>query len=148
MFCPSSQILALFAGMLFLCCSSSKEFPFPEDYKGEQIHFGQGGGFTGEVTYFTLLDNGQLFSFNTKDSTFTYLDKWPKEFTTQMMTAYHTLQLDSLNYYEPGDIYYFIFHKKKDSALHRITWGNNSFVPDPKVVNYFNLLYKSTKPGS
>jgi hypothetical protein len=136
------------SGIFFLGCTSAKKFPSPEDYPGEQIHFGQGGGFTGNVVYFTLLDNGHLYQFNTRDSTFTHLDKWPRDFSKQMVQAYHTLQLDSLNYYEPGDIYHFIGYKKKNGALHRITWGNNRFVPDPKVVNYFNLLYKSTKPGS
>ena len=127
-------------------CSSPKEFP--EEYRGEQIHFGQGGGFTGGVNYFALFDDGRLFQRNAKDSSYTYIDRWDLPFVKQMMKSYHLLQLDSLDYYEPGDIYYFIKHQSKDATMHRITWGRHGFKPDPKLINYYHLLYQSTKPKS
>lgn len=132
--------------MSLISCSSGKDFP--KTYKGEQIHFGQGGGFTGAVTYFALLDNGRLFQRAGRDTTFTYVDQWDKTFVRQMMTSYHTLQFDKMNVYEPGDLYYFLQHKNNDGPFHRLTWGKNGFIPDPKLTKYFTLLYQSTKPKS
>jgi hypothetical protein len=136
----------LLTGIPIYSCTSSKQFP--EKYKGQQIQFGQGGGFTGAVTRFALLEDGRLFQRMGKDTFFTYRDRWTVPFVHQLMASYQTLQLDSISYYEPGDIYYFMEHKNGDAPEHRLTWGRNGFVPDPKVVNYYNLLYKSTKPKS
>ena len=141
-----SLITLLLTGLTLFSCTSTKEFP--EKFKGEQIHFGQGGGFTGGVTYFALLDDGRLFQRGERDTIFTFQETWKASFVTQVMSSYHILQFDNISYYEPGDIYYFIKHIKSDGQEHRITWGRNGFVPDPKVINYYNLLYKSTKPKS
>jgi len=146
MFLKISLFIFLFTGLALFSCSSSKEFP--KNYKGEQIHFGQGGGFTGAVNYFALLDDGRLFQRGERDTLFTFRDDWKTRFVTQVMTSYHTLQLDSISYYEPGDIYYFIKHIHSDGPEHRITWGRSGFTPDPKLIDYYTLLYKSTKPRS
>jgi hypothetical protein len=146
MFLKTSLVILLLTGITLFSCKSPKEFP--EKYKGEQIHFGQGGGFTGAVTYFALFDDGRLFQRAAVDSTFGYVDTWNQSFTSQMIASWQTLQLDSISYYQPGDIYYFMQHKINDEPFHRITWGRNGFVTDPKVVKYYNLLYKSTKPRS
>jgi len=142
----TTPFLFFAVAMTILACASAKEFP--AEYRGEQIHFGQGGGFTGGVNYFALLDDGRLFQRNPKDSSYVYVDRWDKPFVKQMMNSYHQLQLDSLDYYEPGDLYYFIKHQSADAPLHRITWGRNGFKPDPKLINYYHLLYQSTKPKS
>ncbi|HEY3385190.1 MAG TPA: hypothetical protein VGK46_01695 [Saprospiraceae bacterium] len=146
MFLKINLAIILLMGFAFISCSSRKEFPVR--YKGDQIHFGQGGGFTGGVTYYALLDNGRLYQLVDRDTIFTYQETWKEPFTTQVFLSYETLQLEKISYYEPGDIYYFLEHKKSDGQLHRITWGRNGFVPDPKVVNFYNLLYKSTKTKS
>ena len=146
MFLKTSLITLLLTGITLFSCSSLNEFP--EKYKGEQIHFGQGGGFTGEVTYFALFDNGQLYQRAENDSAFTYIDTWEKGFVHQIMNAYATLQFDSISCYEPGDIYYFLQHKRNDSQFHTITWGRRGYIPDPKLISYYNLLFKSTKPKS
>jgi hypothetical protein len=140
-------LFLMFATVLTIfSCSSSKEFP--SDYRGEQIHFGQGGGFTGGLNYFALLDDGRVFKRDSRDSSYAYIDRWDKAFVNQMMHSYHLLQLDSLQYYEPGDLYYFIQHQSRKTPVHRITWGRNGFKPDPKLTNYYHLLYTSTKPKS
>ena len=139
-----------FLGLLFFvgCFACKSARPFPMDYKGEQIHFGQGGGFTGAVTYYALLDNGMLYQRAPRDSTFAWVDRWDKSFVRQMINNYHALALDSIVCNEPGDKYYFIQHRTKNQPPHRITWGRPGFQPDPKLVNYYHLLYNSTKPGS
>lgn len=133
-------------GILFTCCAPGKEFP--QKYKGTQLHFGQGGGFTGAVDYFVLFDDGRLFKRAPLDSTYTYMEKWDAPFVHQMFDNIQTLHLDQIQYYEPGDKYYFIQFKKDDGAFHRIAWGNPSSKPDPGVVSLYNVLFKSTKSKS
>lgn len=131
--------------MLWSCRPAAE---FPAKYKGQQIHFGQGGGFSGVVTYFALLEDGRLFQRALRDSTFTLVDRWDKPFVSQMFTNYRLLGLDRVDYYEPGDIYYFIQHKTGNETFHKIAWGRPGFKADENVVTYYNLLFKSTKPKS
>lgn len=130
-------------GLLFLCCTSMKEFP--QAYKGKQLHFGEGGGFTGGLDYFVLFDDGRLFKRAPLDSTYTFQEKWEAPFVKQMFDNIETLQLEQMEFYEPGDKYYFIQFKEGDGAFHRIAWGNPSSRPDPGVVSLYNVLFKSTK---
>ncbi len=96
-------------GLLFLCCTSMKEFP--QAYKGKQLHFGEGGGFTGALDYFVLFDDGRLFKRAPLDSTYTFQEKWEAAFVKQMFDNIETLQLEQMEFYEPGDKYYFIQFK-------------------------------------
>jgi hypothetical protein len=130
-----------------LCCSISTG-EFPQNYKKDQIHFGQGGGFSWALNYFVLLEDGRLYQRSFRDSTFSLMDTWPDDFVTQMFANYKILQLDTLQHYEPGDLYYFIQYKSGQQPFHRIAWGKPGFRPDENTVTYYNLLYKSTKSKS
>jgi hypothetical protein len=146
MFSKFLFFLALIALCALWSCSPAEEFP--SKYKGQQIHFGQGGGFSGIVTYFALLEDGRLFQRALRDSTFNLVDRWEKPIVSQMFTNYKVLGLDDVQYYEPGDIYYFIQHKTGNGPFHKIAWGKPGLKADENVVTYYNLLFKSTKPKS
>jgi hypothetical protein len=146
MFFKNYTIFLFLTGITLISCSSSKDFP--QKYKGEQLHFGQGGGFSGLVNYYALLDDGRLFHRAPRDSTFTYEVTWDNAFVRQMFSNYHTLELDKVVCNEPGNLYYFLQHKSGDGPFHIITWGNPGFRQDENIVTYYNLLYKSTKSKS
>ena len=131
---------------LLMACSSPKDFP--ADYKKDQIHFGQGGGFTGAVTYYVLLEDGRVFQRGQLDSTFTFLEQWTPAFTEQMFTNYSSLHLQDITYNEPGDLYYFITYRSPGDPDHRLTWGRSGFKPDQNAVRFYNLLFKSIKTNS
>ena len=140
-------LLVSIVGMVTLiACSPPEEFP--RSYKGEQIHFGQGGGFSGALNYFAVLDDGRLFRRAPRDSTFALVDTWEKPFVRQMFANYTTLQLDTVKLYEPGDLYYFIEFRSGGTTARPITWGKSGIIPDKNIVTYYNLLYKSTKSKS
>ncbi len=140
-------ILVSMAGMVTLtACSPPEEFP--RSYKGDQIHFGQGGGFSGALNYFAVLDDGRLFRRAPGDSTFALVDTWEKPFVRQMFANYKMLQLDTVKLYEPGDLYYFIEFRSGGTTARPITWGKSGIIPDKNIVTYYNLLYKSTKSKS
>jgi hypothetical protein len=120
----------------------------PKDHKGDQIHFGQGGGFSGVLQYYVLLDNGQVFQRGYRDSIFTHLTTWNRSFTDQMFSNFESLQLDTVDFYEPGDLYYFIEFRKPNFPPHRIAWGRPGYQPKGNIVKYYNLLFKSIKSES
>src|SRR6185369_4790919 len=88
-----------FITVVAVACTPANEFPKKE--KRDEIHFGQGGGFTGAVTHYILLEDGRLFQQGWKDTTLTYLDTWPGIFTRQMFLNYKSLKLDTLTYNQP-----------------------------------------------
>ena len=135
-----------FVTVVAVACSPASEFPKKE--KRDEIHFGQGGGFTGAVTHYILLEDGRLFQKGWKDTTLTYVDTWPGIFTRQMFLNYKSLKLDTLDYNQPGDLYYFLEYHERKNPPHRIVWGRPDFHPAPNLVTYYNTLYKSIKPNS
>lgn len=141
-YCRSAFICLILA----VACASSNEFP--SEYKGDQIHFGQGGGIAGIVNYHVLLDNGNLYQRSFSDSTFAFVNKWDEAFVTQMFSNYELLHLDTIDMYEPGDQYYFIQYKSGNQPIHRLAWGKPGVKADENLVTYYNLLYKSTKTKS
>ena len=146
MFSKSILFLSILSLGLWFGCSSSKEFP--DKYPGDQIHFGQGGGFSGVLNYFVLLEDGRVYQRSFRDSIFNQVDTWPNNFTTQMFANYKSLHLDTVDHYEPGDQYYFIQYQSKNKPMHRIAWGKPGFRANENIVTYYNLLYKSTKSKS
>jgi hypothetical protein len=137
------HFLTLTMLMQVLACAPTPSTP--STFKGDQIHFGQGGGFSGLLNYFVLLEDGRLFQRAFRDSTMSQVDNWNKNFVSQMFSNYKTLQLDQQDHYEPGDLYYFIEYRSRDKPNHLISWGRPGFRPDENIVTYYNLLYKSTK---
>ncbi len=129
-----------------LACKPKKEFPQNDPH--DQIHFGQGGGFTGMVTYFILLEDGRLFQRGLQDSSYTLMDTWKQGFTTQLFSSYASLQFDQVQHNEPGDLYYFIEYRRKNAPPHRIVWGRPGHPPGENISRYYNLLFKSTKSKS
>jgi hypothetical protein len=136
----------LCAGLAFFTnCKASRDFPL--DYKGERLHFGQGGGFTGNVNSFVLLDDGRLFEKH--ESAMTYRDKWKAQFTNQVFANYEMLQLDSVEHNQPGNLYYFIeFYDGQGKDPHRIVWGREGYKPEQKVINFYKILFQSTEDKS
>ncbi len=118
------------------------------NYQGDQIHFGQGGGFSGIITHYALLDNGQLYQKETRDTTYTLADTWEKPFVRQMFHNYHQLGLAKVDHYHPGNLYYFIEFHSREKEIHRIAWGQTGYSPDENIVTFYNLLYRSTKSKS
>ena len=127
-------------------CHHAKEYP--QKFKGDQIQFGQGGGFSGAVTQFVLFDDGRLFQIPWRDTTGVYIATWEKKFTKQVFDDYKILNLDKLSYNEPGDLYYFIDYHSVDKDDHRIVWGKPGFHPEENLISFYNLLFRSSKPKS
>jgi hypothetical protein len=119
----------------------------PVDYKGEQIIFGNGGGFTGAVTSVALLDNGNLYRMGTSDTSYTYIGKLNENIYKNQFKTFTSLGLDKMKLDEPGNRYFFIT-KKSEGKVIKLQWGRTKLEnPLPKLYydNMMSLIDKLDK---
>lgn len=110
---------------LLVSCSPMRKF------EGiEQIHFGSGGGFTGEVILNTLEKSGVVRKGGIEIKKLT-----PKE-TSLLFPNTHNLKSDTIN--KPGNMYHFIeFYD--GSVKYRFLW-NPAESPNKELDNWYNQL--------
>lgn len=127
--------------VVIVIASSCKTTKYtPTDFPNEQITFGSGGGFSGLVTDYTLLSNGQLFKRSSTDNIFVELKKVKKDAAAQSFKNYRFLGIDKLSSDAPGNLYYFIQYKGKDNKEHKLVWSNGQSPTEEKLKLYYSLL--------
>ena len=110
----------------------------PVDYPKGQIIFGSGGGFAGTVTEYVLLENGQLFTKKSLEGEYQNVKKLERNVVKQMFNNISFLKIEEVELNEPGNMYYYLQIKNKNSD-HRIVWGGSQ--PAPKEIkNFYNTL--------
>ncbi|MEM6319156.1 MAG: hypothetical protein AAF960_15890 [Bacteroidota bacterium] len=135
---------------LFCCCLSltfsnysCKKYT-PTNLPAEQIHFGEGGGFTGAVIEFCLLENGQLMRKKDFLAKFAPFKKVKKKVAKECFQMGHEIPFETMELNNPGDRYYFI-QWKTDAIDKRITWGRpNTDIPK-SVATFYQQLKSLTK---
>lgn len=122
--------------LLFLFgCQSTKTIP--ADYEGERLIFGVGGGFTGAVTTYCLLENGRLYKKagipGKNESTYEKVGKWNKADRTALFSQAGEA-IKSFEYEgEPGNLYAFI-ECDLETGQKRFTWDEGN--PPTKDIMY------------
>ena len=129
--------ISCFAIALFFFSCKAQKFT-PADYPDKQLRFGSGGGFTGETKAFVLLDNGQLFSHDIKEDSFTRLNKVGRKVCKSLFAEADSLGLVSKAYDHPGNMYYFV-EIAAEEGKNRITWGGDG----PALEGAYPALYKT-----
>lgn len=135
--------IILLGAVLFLAlgCSSTKNSS-PENYSKRQIIFGNGGGFTGKVDTYILLDNGQLYNqVALTGSNYQQLPSLDPEITKQIFENYDRLQLNKKMLNDPGNLTYFVKMKQKEDE-HKLTWGGAQQKLDPNVNRFYMNLFQ------
>lgn len=120
----------------FTHCFPSKFIP--ENFEGKRIEFGSGGGITGAVTTFALLENGNLYTKKGIKDTFALLKTIDKDKTSQIFLNYNVLKINEINHNIPGNIYKFVNYYDKQGE-HMITWVGKS------EYNQLNLFYDNLR---
>ncbi len=102
----------------------------------EEISFGNGGGFTGEVKTFKLTAAAQLFE----------KDKELKKIELKKTLALfnQAKEFKDLNFNQPDNRYSFIEIKTSDKT-NRIVWAFGSTTVDKKIIELYNELLSTTK---
>lgn len=127
------KILPLFLCILLNSCVTGK---IATKTGVEEIHFGNGGGFTGEIKEYTLTSESKLLQ-NGKE-----LKKIDSEITFEVFNS--AKELKDYQYSNPDNMYSFIELKTKEKT-NRIVWSYGSTDIDKKVTELYNKLILTTK---
>lgn len=134
-----NKSIALFLIPIFLFCSCKATQYTPANFEKAMISFGSGGGFTGAVDSYFLLQNGQFFT-KPMGGEYQELPAPDKDFVTQLFINYEILGLADINIEQTGNMYQFINFKSGQNE-HKIVWlaGPNSST-DKLDLFYQNLM--------
>lgn len=109
------------------------------------ITFGSGGGFTNLVTEYILLEDGKIVKKSKEAERYDIITRISKDKAAQCYAGVKVLKLDSLQFNEPGNMYYFVTIKKDDKTENRIVWGSTD-TPAPAAIKNFHKLLLSFLP--
>lgn len=126
---------------LFSC--KSQQFT-PYDFEGRQIIFGQGGGFSGQVTEYTLLENGQLFAGTNKEGFVDELKSVDKKVVKQIFSSSSDNGYDTISFDKPGNQYFYINFKKGDHT-NLVQWAPGEQGISKELKIFFGNLKNITQ---
>jgi len=140
-------VILLGLGFIFIysMCKPTEAYT-PETFDKRKITFGSGGGFTGGVNDYCLLENGQLFGRSSYPSSSGWqpVDTLEKSQVKQYFNQIETLNLLKINHNRPGNWSYFI--TIEDGAKeHKIQWCAEAPVPQAVVLTFYDLLNENVK---
>lgn len=135
------SISLLATATLFFFCKQPKYTVgnFPE----KQLRWGSGGGITGQVNSYVLLENGQLFKIGKKDE-MTELKKTKAGKAKKIFEAVESGSLTKQDFQHPSNMYSFLEFQNGD-MVQRITWGDPKYPVDEKIKTVFDQLNELTK---
>lgn len=140
----SYQLLLVicFAISLFGSCKTAQISP--EKYEKTKVYFGTGGGFTGELREFCLLENGDVFQINPSSREATLRNSNGKSMAKSIFKNMDDMELKKYTYDKPGNLYYWMkYHTDSDSVY--LIWGNEEMEVEKEVVHMYEQLVELTK---
>ena len=126
--------------MFFSCFSPKQSF---NDYTGDMISLGYGGGFSGEYKEFSLLETGDLYKYSTLTKEREYLGIVEKNLTDQSFNNYIVLGLDKMNVNNSGNMNHYIIYKDKNGE-NKLQWSDMKKI-DSDLSLYYKVLMNSFK---
>ncbi len=129
----------------FLGCTSQKYTP--DTYTESQIRFGSGGGVTGAIKTYCLLDNGRLFVQQTQNDEFKALKKVSKKAYQKLFASAKELEIANMKFKQPGNFYHFI-EIHENGSKNRIVWGSHQAEAPAGVEEFYRLLMNSGKKST
>lgn len=122
--------------ILSASCKSTKEI--------STITFGSGGGFAGSFQAYQLDRSGDLAKISldeTKGESFKTLNK---PLTTQIFNNVKLFGIDTMNYNNPQNLYYFIKYKNGNDSNY-VSWSGKPTGTLVSVHSIYQLLMSQTK---
>ncbi len=116
----------------------------PTDFPDDQITFGSGGGIAGSYTFYTLLENGQLFK-KAGEGKYNELTKVKRKMAKQIFASYQSHELGTVTYDEPDNMSYFLEYKD-ESGVHRIVWGGAAQGLKEEAKDLYKSLQELVQP--
>ena len=128
--------------MLFLGFFSCTRTIATDKLPATQIVFGHGGGFTGMVHEYALLENGYIVKIEKDTATQRIVKKIGKKKAATYFAAVDSMRLHTWLYNVPGNIYHYIVLKREGKKDNKIVWdggGNDPHAPKNIEEYYKNL---------
>ena len=119
----------------------------PKSFEGDKIIFGNGGGFTGAVTSYTLLGNGQLFVNESLSG-----DQWVEQnrlnrkVVQSIFEDAKALKLADRDHNFPGNTYKFIRTQLQDGEQY-VGWGASDHPISKDIEAYYFKLMDVVNPN-
>jgi hypothetical protein len=133
------KYLALAATFLVFMMTSCKTTKYSLANPPENtISLGDGGGFAGIETGYTLLENGQIFRYSTPGDT-TELQGIKKKEAKEWYEKFKGLRVQHLDIEQPGNLYYFVRFTNPDIA-HGITWGAADYNIRKDILEFYKSM--------
>jgi len=110
-----------------------------EDYKGKMIVIGKGGGFSGAYDEFSILENGQVYKYNTITKERLLLGRMKKNFSEQVFNNYKLLKIGEKGNNAPGNMNYFIEFKNGENSLKSI-WSDQKDESTREMVLFYKTV--------
>ena len=134
-------LLSLFTFFLFSCKSQTYTLDnLPENL----LIFGSGGGITGEVNTYTLLENGQVFYSNSITKESAEMERLTKREAASCFKKMEDLKLSEMSFDHPGNLYYFLEEVRGDEK-YRVTWGSNDHEISEECKTFYKELRTTIK---
>ncbi len=136
-------IILLFLG-LFSCTSKIATDKMP----ATQIVFGHGGGFTGMVHEYALLENGYIVRIQKDSVTQRIVKKIGKKKAASFYAEVDSMRLHTWLYDVPGNIYHYVILKREGKKDNKIVWDGSGHDPHaPKNVEEYYTKLSAELPG-
>lgn len=131
-------LFVLTLGMLLFSCKSTHQSPY--DYTKDKLSFGTGGGFSGKVTEYTLLSNGEFYKGTSNEGSVYKLNHNQNDRVDMIFKNYETLNFSELDINEAGNMYNYIVMYKEGEEPHKILWADYvEGVPNELKIYFKNL---------
>jgi hypothetical protein len=133
-------ILVYISVLLFSCSSTKQSF---EDYKGDSIAIGFGGGFSGIYNEYILHKNGDIFKKGINEGEVELKGRINKNMSLQIFRNAEILGYDNMSKNDPGNMnrYLIININGKNN---KILWSANDNT-EKELNLYFKILMNSIK---
>ncbi|MCS7037690.1 MAG: hypothetical protein RMJ33_13930 [Saprospiraceae bacterium] len=137
--------LLLFSACALLAAVQCSTRHTPDRLPAQQLRFGSGGGFSGEVTTWTLLSNGQLFiTRGLKGDMVEWKQHARREGRKLFLEAEALKLLEKPAFSHPGNVYRFI-EWTNGERTQRFTWGSREHAVDSVVEAFYGRLMALTR---
>jgi hypothetical protein len=134
--------LLLLAGYLMVACRTGKS---DQPATNRRLVFGEGGGFTGAVTTYTLQADGQLQRINSLTQETGKAGSVSRKEAADFFARAESLIKANPDFNHPGNHYFFV--KLEDgNAGQGVTWGDNAQPVPAGVEALYDELIKHTNP--
>ncbi len=133
------KIILLSLMFLIACCTSKYKYVSPEQFEHTKIVFGDGGGFSGYVNRFYLLDNGYLYKKMHRDTGYIMIADLEQDVARQLLGQWGSMGFDKIKLNKPGNAYHFMeFYE--EGKRHRIVWDPYDRSNASELNKYYKLL--------